>query len=193
MSFTTSMEAKRFLVSRITDEARREDVPLSELEQKMLFFSEQYPTLPDMAEVNERFESEYDDEKYEERIARLSKAAYDRDRKDSPETAQRWIDAIKVLKKEDHYILVMIYQPRPPGDWWKLVMTAVVVVVLGSFALVGFNWLAGHVRVRVSDNVKLLAFGLLVALVVFLGLNDKAGKVVSNALGDVIERVVKLR
>jgi hypothetical protein len=68
MSFASSMEAKEFLVSRIIEEARKRHVRLSELERKMLYFSEGHPTLPDIMEVNEKFEAEYDNEKYETKI-----------------------------------------------------------------------------------------------------------------------------
>jgi hypothetical protein len=186
MSFSSSMEAKQFLISRIAEEARRQRIPLSELEQKMLFFSESYPTLPDMAEVAQKFESEYNDEEYEKKIAQLSKSAYQRERNESPETAQLWKDAIEVLKKEDHYILVMIDQPRASGDWWKLILTAFLVVVVGAFVLFGFYRIADY---RVSDNTKLLVLGLLVMLTAFLSLDDKAGKAVSNVLERVIERL----
>ena len=44
--FAGSMEAKQFLVSRIAEEARRQNEPLPDLEEKMLYFSETFPTLP---------------------------------------------------------------------------------------------------------------------------------------------------
>ena len=37
--FASGREAKKYLVERIVEEARREDVPLSEIETKMLYFS----------------------------------------------------------------------------------------------------------------------------------------------------------
>ena len=60
--FSTSQDAKEFVVSRIVTEAQRDGVPLSEVERKMLYFSETAWTLPDMMEVNEAFEGEYDTE-----------------------------------------------------------------------------------------------------------------------------------
>jgi hypothetical protein len=38
--FLECAEAKEFLISRIVTEAQRENVPLSEIERKMLYFSE---------------------------------------------------------------------------------------------------------------------------------------------------------
>jgi len=47
--FTSAREAKEFLVAKIAEEAQREGVPLSEVERKMLCFSETGWTLPDIA------------------------------------------------------------------------------------------------------------------------------------------------
>jgi hypothetical protein len=38
--FATSSEAKEFLVGKITEQARREGTILSDIERKMLYFSE---------------------------------------------------------------------------------------------------------------------------------------------------------
>jgi hypothetical protein len=51
--FSTAREAKEFLVSEIVAEAQRKNVPLSEIERKMLYFSETGWTLPDIMEVNQ--------------------------------------------------------------------------------------------------------------------------------------------
>ena len=57
--FASGREAKEYLVGRIVDEARREGVPLSEIETKMMYFSETASTLPDILEVNEEFDRDY--------------------------------------------------------------------------------------------------------------------------------------
>jgi len=176
MSFKNSMEAKEFLVYRIVKEAERRHVPLSETERKMLHFSESCPTLPDMAEIAERFESECDDEKYEKKISKLARSAYRRDRKESPETARLWKEAIKVLQKEDHYILVMLDVPRSAGDVWKLILTALVLVALGLSVIVGLDWIRHHVLIRIPDTVQLAAFILALVVLLILGLSEKAGK-----------------
>jgi len=59
-AFATSRDAKEFLISRIISESEREDVPLSEIERKMLYFTETAWTLPDIMEVNEVFDRDYD-------------------------------------------------------------------------------------------------------------------------------------
>ena len=106
--FGNAREAKEFLVSRIAEEAQREGVPLSEVERKMLYFTENYWTLPDMMEVNEAFDRDYDAAEYEKKIAQLVRHARARTRKENPKELEDWKDAIGILSKEDHYILVML-------------------------------------------------------------------------------------
>jgi hypothetical protein len=53
--FGSAREAKEFLVSKIIEQAQREGVPVSEVERKMLYFTETAWTLPDMMEVNDAF------------------------------------------------------------------------------------------------------------------------------------------
>jgi|ERR1700683_2032388 len=106
--FSTAREAKEFLVSGIVTEAQRENVPLSDIERKMLYFTETGWTLPDIMEVNDAFDREYDQNKYEKKIAGLIRNATKRARKESPESFASWISAARKLKKEDHYISVMI-------------------------------------------------------------------------------------
>jgi hypothetical protein len=157
MTFANSVEAKEFLVSRIVEEARREQVSLSELETKMLYFSEHYPTLPDMAEINEKFDAKYDSEKYEKKIRRLTKKAFKHDREESTEYVARWHEAVRVLKKEDHYLLVMLDVPRSAGDVIKLFIAGVVVAALGIAAMLAFNWARAKIRFRIPDNVMIVA------------------------------------
>ena len=57
--FPSAREAKEFLVARIVEEARREGVPLSEVERKMLYFSETGWTLPDMMQISDALNQEF--------------------------------------------------------------------------------------------------------------------------------------
>jgi hypothetical protein len=63
-----------------------------------------------MHEVNAKFEREYNADEYENKIASLLKSARVRDEKESLSGVQRWKDALEALRKEDHYILVMVSQ-----------------------------------------------------------------------------------
>jgi ribosomal protein L11 methylase PrmA len=102
--------AKQFLISSVIEEAGVEQVSLSEVEKKMLYFTEVHPSLPDIYEVNAEFERDYDNDEYEAKIAGLLKNARDRDRRSSASREQDWKDALDALKHEDHYILVMVSQ-----------------------------------------------------------------------------------
>jgi ribosomal protein L11 methylase PrmA len=108
--------AKQFLVSRVIEEAGIEQISLSEVEKKMLHFTEVHPSLPDIYEVNAEFERDYDSSEYEAKIAALLKNARERDRQSSPSREQDWKGALEALKKEDHYILVMVAQAFGAGS-----------------------------------------------------------------------------
>src|SRR5580658_1429108 len=101
--FRTARAAKEFLISIIVAEAQRENVPLSEVERKMLYFTESGWTLPDMTTVYEEFDREYDQNKYEKKIARLISKADRHTRKESHEEYDALWAAIRFLRKEDHY------------------------------------------------------------------------------------------
>ena len=108
--FATCRDAKEFLVVRILDEAQREGVSLSEVERKMLYFSETGWAPPDIAETSRRFDSEYDQPEYETKIAQLIGNAREGARKENQQEYDAWSDAVSTLSKEDHYLLVMIQQ-----------------------------------------------------------------------------------
>ena len=77
-AFHSGREAKEFLISKIVAEADSENVPLSEVERKMLYFTESGWTLPDIMKVNEDFDREYDQDEYEHKITKLVTKAYGR-------------------------------------------------------------------------------------------------------------------
>jgi hypothetical protein len=108
-----SVAAKQFLIARILEEAELEHVHLSDVEKKMLYFTEVHPSLPDIYEINAEFERDYDSDEYEGKVAGLLKKARGRDNSSSSIREQEWNDAIDALKEEDHYILVMAYCAFP--------------------------------------------------------------------------------
>jgi hypothetical protein len=105
-----SSDAKQFLISRVIEEADLQHVTLSDIEKKMLHFTESHPTLPDIHGINAEFERNYDSDEYEAKIAGLLKHARDRDKEASPSREQEWKDVLQLLRTEDHYILVMVGQ-----------------------------------------------------------------------------------
>jgi hypothetical protein len=101
-------QAKDFLVQQTAEQAARESVPLSETEKKMMYFTESDATSCDNpVEVNEEFEAQYDTAEYETKISRLLHHAYDRLKLEHPERKRNWDQAIRTLRKGDHYFLVL--------------------------------------------------------------------------------------
>ena len=136
--FADARDAKEFLVARIVEEAQREGVPLSEVERKMLYFTETAWTLPDIMEASDKFDREYNQEEYEKKIVGLIRNKRERARKEDKQEFAAWSDAIRILRKEDHYLLVMDGQAgvRPPGDLLKLVATAA--AIIGCFLILAY-------------------------------------------------------
>lgn len=124
-------DAAQFLVQKIVSQARREGVPLTDVEEKMLLFSETSPTLPNITDVNEAFDRDYDPIAYERKIATLVRHIRSAERNNSEEN-RRWNEAIRALRGEDYYVLVMVNEAdrgkRSSGDLIRLVLTAVVIV-----------------------------------------------------------------
>jgi hypothetical protein len=115
-TFPTARDAKEFLVNRIVTEAQREGVPLSETERKMLYFSETAWTLPDIAEVGEAFDRDYDQARYEEKIRGLARNFRADSRKNNRSDFDAWTEAVRTLDREDHYVLVLISAAGSKGS-----------------------------------------------------------------------------
>jgi hypothetical protein len=131
-----AQRAKEFLISRVVEEAQRENIPLSEVERKMLYFTETEETLPDIYEVNAQFDSAYDSTEYEEKIAALLRNAFRHIQNESVEAKRQWKQAVADLRKEDHYLLVMVDQSLlPPSDFWTVAKWSSVLVVCGLVAV----------------------------------------------------------
>lgn len=136
-------QAKEFLIAKILQEAALEGVSISEIERKMLYFSEVQQEPDDLYEVNEQFDKKYDTQEYEAKIAGLIKRAYERDREASDQLAQQWLAEIRALQKEDHYILVMVSQAglRLPGSGARLAATtAALAAILGVAIFVSLKF-----------------------------------------------------
>jgi len=107
------------------------------------YFAETDWTLPGIREVNAEFERYYDEEEYERRICALGQAIEAELKNVSIEESSKWHGAIEKLSEGDHYLLVLLNpnlvsghaSKRPPGDLFKLWLTALV-IVLGIAAAV---------------------------------------------------------
>ena len=71
-------EAKNFLVQQIVRQAAIENVPFSDLETRMLYFTENGAMSENPIELNSAFEAEHDNAAYEQKVSGLMKGAYRR-------------------------------------------------------------------------------------------------------------------
>ena len=129
--FATTQEAKQFLVDKIAEQAQRSGIALSDVERKMLYFSETDWTLPEIAEVNATFEREYDQSQYENKISKIVRELRARLRRENAGDFDVWNSAIQKLCDGDHYLMVMVQQAgsvgRPRGEFVKLVASALLI------------------------------------------------------------------
>ena len=145
--FSDAREAKEFLVAQVVDEAQREGVSLSEVERKMLYFTESYWNPYNVAEVNEEFEREHDTAQYEKKIAGLFRKAYNRCKTERPDELPGWSEAVRVLGQEDHYILVMAHEAGIRAPLSAIVQKFRAALIAGIISVgVLFAWLkrSGH-------------------------------------------------
>jgi hypothetical protein len=152
-TFIAQDEAKEFLIAKIIAQAKRDNVPLSDAERKMMYYSVEKPTVAD--EVADQFSEE--DIEYEGKIRSLFSSAIDFDKNERED----YESAIAKLKKGDHYLSVLVggssnpafLQPldrffNPPSvkagsfrDQLRLFLTALgVIVVLMVFTIYWQSW-----------------------------------------------------
>lgn len=102
-------QAKDFLVQQTAEQAALENVPLSDLEKRMMYFTESDPTsCGNPIELNDEFEGHYDTGEYEVKISRLLHHAYKRLKDEDGEKLRNWDQAIRTLRKGDHYVLILL-------------------------------------------------------------------------------------
>jgi hypothetical protein len=163
-----AQQAKEFLISQIAEQAHKGKMPLSEIERKMLYFTEAEETLPDVYEVNEQFDREYDASVYEKKIAGLLRDAHRRILKESPDGESRWNQAIADLRKEDHYLRVIVDQSLQPASEFLVVAKGSIVLVLAILAFVALHDYAEN-KGWVPHQIY-LGFWILAAFMLWLAL-----------------------
>jgi len=103
----------------------------------MLYFTETGWTLPDIKEVNEEFERDYDNDEYECKICALRQSIEAQLETAEEEESDTWYAAIQKLSEGDHYLLVLLdpklagraTPKRPPGDLLKLWLTGTAIAL----------------------------------------------------------------
>jgi hypothetical protein len=134
-----SREAKDFLIQQTAEQAALENIPLSDLERRMMYFTETAECPEDPIALNDAFEAQYDSDEYEAKILELTRHAYGRLKKENPQSARTWHEAVQQLRRGDHYLLVLLGNfPTPlslrqflPGwSFWKLLVIGLVVLAI---------------------------------------------------------------
>ena len=153
------LEAKDFLVQQVAEQAAIEHIPLSDLERRMMYFTESGEMREDAIALNDAFDAKYIAEEYEAKISSLLHHARNRLRKESDQKLRTWDSAIKCLKQGDHYVLVMWdMQPaearpsaeRPPYDSLKLLSAGILVAA----AMFGFSFAWDRIAPNFPDSLS---------------------------------------
>jgi hypothetical protein len=105
MTSANVARATKFIVSRILEQAKQDEVELTDLEIRMLAFAEASASAEDLKCAKE-FDSEVDDDQYENKIAGLIRKAYRHDKECGEDAV--WDGALADLEEEDNYLQVMI-------------------------------------------------------------------------------------
>ena len=133
-------------MQQTAEQAALENIPLSDLEKRMLYFVENDPiSCPEPLELIQEFEAKCDREKYETKIASLLLHAFKRLKSEDSDKALQWDLAIRTLSGGDHYLPVLwnsrpssVYPLRssftPVRNSFALLMTGLLVatVLLGA-------------------------------------------------------------
>jgi hypothetical protein len=101
------LEAKDFLVRQTVEQAALDHVEFSDLERRMMYFTESGEMREDLVALNDAFEAEYDSAEYESKVSKLMSHALTRLKKEDPLAARTWDESIQELCKGDHYLLIL--------------------------------------------------------------------------------------
>ena len=112
----TSKQALDFIVGETVQQAVIDGRPLTEIQRRMMYFTEQADAVEDPIALNEEFEADNDTNEYEEGMGELLGRAYRRLKRDDPRAKLEWDSAINELRKGDYYLLVL-WSHRPGGMW----------------------------------------------------------------------------
>lgn len=146
--FRTVREAKEYLVGVIAKEAEHDGGPLTEVERKMLFFTESGGTLPEMKQVSAEFDSSYSQDEYEEKIASIVAKVRTRFTNGRQQERMTWNAALEKLNKGDHYLLVLIGGASPTrrgaSKYLRMLLSVLILFALGLVDFWFRRWLRAH-------------------------------------------------
>jgi len=102
-----SRQAKDFIVKQAAEQAASEGLALSDIEKKMMYFTESDPSsCENPLELNDDFEAQYDTAEYEAKVSELLQRTHGR--LQNPKEKDLWYEAVSELRKGDHYLLVLL-------------------------------------------------------------------------------------
>jgi hypothetical protein len=168
--FQTVREAKEYLIDRILSQADRDATPLSNVERKMLYFSESGWTLSDMMAISQEFDQVYNQDEYERKIGKIIRRIHDQP--DTNQDEDHWDKAVQRLREEDHYLLVLIdgtvSNSAKRTRWVTARLILAGVVVVAAFFPILF-FIESHVsNPEISKLIGQSTFLVLVVLAAFL-------------------------
>jgi hypothetical protein len=105
MNPSRAPSSKQFLIARILDQAKLDGVQLTDIETRMLGFTEATASATDL-EAAKVFERDVDDHEYEDKIARLIRRAYECDKQNGD--LEPWNQALAQIAGRDLYLHVML-------------------------------------------------------------------------------------
>ncbi|MGA2900633.1 MAG: hypothetical protein ABSF40_10440 [Candidatus Acidiferrales bacterium] len=109
-------EAKDFLADQAAQQAALDHTPISDLEKRMMYFTESDPaSCGDPFRLHDEFEEKYDTAEYEAKMSRLLHRAYKRLKAENPGGKLQWDEAMSTLEKGDHYVLLLSGQQSLVG------------------------------------------------------------------------------
>ena len=188
-------QAKNFLVEQAVEQAALEGVPLADVEKRMMYFTESDPaSCSNPIELNDEFEAQYETKEYETKVSRLLHHASTR-LKEEPERARNWDQAVRALRKGDHYLLVMVDQSSESDiAWWMPILWGIgisillIILIIAVDTLEQKGFVPGWVFGWISNYRKFspLLYGLLgiwvVVKLVKLGVLGEITKTIFNSI-----------
>lgn len=124
MTFSSQLDARQFLINKITNQASRTATPLSDAERRMLQLNLDEPESATGIPVEVLNDTSG---KYEAKITWLLQSAYKRDLGNRDEQ-QKYKDAMQALKNTDHYMLIIASAALPQR---KQLSNVVVYLIIG--------------------------------------------------------------
>lgn len=125
MTFSSQLDARQFLIDKITGQATRTATHLSDAEQRMLQLNLDDPLSASGIPVEVLQDKS---RTYEKKIAKLLQSAYHRDREVAQEQ-QRYRDALRALQNSDHYILIIASDAIPQRRRFRNVAVYVIIAL----------------------------------------------------------------